>query len=344
MAKKETGCDFNLELKKLKGAPPQRIYVLYGEEDYLRNHFLAQLKAKCLPEGEDSFSFRRFDGPGLDAEELARAIDVMPFLTERTMVELRDVDLNRLGDADRFLSILAAVPDYCTVCFVQDTRFEPDGRLKLIKYLKQNSVFLQFCVQGQDALSRWIDKRFAALGKQIGRDAKQRLVLISGDLMNRLIPEIEKIAAYASEKTVTVADVEAAASHIPEADVFEMVNLISEKKFDAALHILAELLKNKDNAPVAILASLSYQLRRIYGVKLALQRGKRQKDIRDLLKIRWDFIADRLILSAGRFSMAQLRGAVAECVEAEYKMKSSSGDDAELLKEIFIHLILGDAA
>ena len=143
---------------------------------------------------------------------------------------------------------------------------------------------------------------------------------------------------------MTVADVEAAASHIPEADVFEMVNLISEKKFDAALHILAELLKNKDNAPVAILASLSYQLRRIYGVKLALQSGKRQKDIRDLLKIRWDFIADRLILSAGRFSMAQLRGAVAECVEAEYKMKSSSGDDAELLKEIFIHLILGDAA
>ena len=111
-----------------------------------------------------------------------------------------------------------------------------------------------------------------------------------------------------------------------------------------SVHILAELLKNKDNAPVAILASLSYQLRRIYGVKLALQRGKRQKDIRDLLKIRWDFIADRLILSAGRFSMAQLRGAVAECVEAEYKMKSSSGDDAELLKEIFIHLILGDAA
>ena len=97
MAKKETGCDFNAELKKLKNAPPQRIYVLFGEEDYLRDHFLGRLKAKCLPEGEDGFNFKRFDGPGLDAGELSKAVDMLPFLSECTFIELRNVDLNKLG-------------------------------------------------------------------------------------------------------------------------------------------------------------------------------------------------------------------------------------------------------
>ena len=344
MAKKETGCDFNAELKKLKKTSPQRIYVLFGEEDYLRDHFLGRLKAKCLPEGEDGFNFKRFDGPGLDAGELSKAVDMLPFLSECTFIELRNVDLNKLGEPDRFIEVLRAVPDYCTVCFVQDAHFEPDGRLKLIKFLKGNSAFLEFIVQGQSALYGWIDRRFSALGKTITRDAKDRLVLISGDLMNRLIPEIGKIAAYTAGDTVTAADVEASASHIPEAEVFDMINLLSEKKFDAALHILSELLNNKDNEPIGILTLISYQLRRIYGVKLALQSGKKQRDIKTLLNIRWDFAADRLILSAGRFTLPQLKRALTECAETEYRMKSSSAEDKELLKEYFIHLILGDAA
>ena len=162
--------------------------------------------------------------------------------------------------------------------------------------------------------------------------------------MNRLIPEIEKIAAYAKTGNVTVADVDAVASHIPEADVFEMVNLISEKKYDSALHILAELLKNKDNAPIAMLSLVASQLRRVYGVKLVLQSGKRKYEIKEIFSIPWDFIADRLIGSAGRFTFPQLRHAIASCAEAEYRMKTSSIDEASLLTQVLMDLMLSDRA
>ena len=50
MAKKDkNSCDFNAELKKLKAGSPDRLYLLYGNEDYLRDYFLTQLRENAFP-------------------------------------------------------------------------------------------------------------------------------------------------------------------------------------------------------------------------------------------------------------------------------------------------------
>lgn len=342
MAKKETGCDFNAEIRKLKTDPPGRLYFLYGTEDYLSDYYLTRLREVCLPSGDDGFSCKCFEGPSLDLNQLARALDAMPFLSERTFVELHNVDLNHLSDTDGVIRLLRSIPNYCTVAFLQDAAFEPDGRLKIIRFLKENGISLQFSAQDRMPLFKWIDKRFAATGKTINDAAKERLVFISGNLMNRLIPEIDKIAGFASESVVSVSDVEAVASHIPEADVFDMVNLIAEKKYDPAMHILAELLKNKENAPIAMLSLVSSQLRRTYGVKLALHAGKRRQEIKQIFSIQ-DFVADRLISAAGRFTVRQLQAAIESCVDAEYRMKTSSVDESELLTMVLLDLMVSEA-
>ena len=123
-------------MKKLKAGSPDRLYLLYGNEDYLRDYFLTQLREKCIPDGDDGFSYKRFDGPSVDARQFARALDVMPFLSERTFIELRNVDINKIPEADKFLDLLKTIPDYCTVAFIQDAGYEPDGRMKVVKYLK----------------------------------------------------------------------------------------------------------------------------------------------------------------------------------------------------------------
>ena len=199
MAKKkeEQKLNYREELQKLKSDGPQRLYLLWGAEDYLREQYLIQLKKLCLPEGEDSFSYKRLDGPELAREALLQAIDTPPFLSERSFVELRDVDLNHLSEPEKILAVLSEIPDYCTIAFVQSAQFEPDGRLKLIKGLRELARELHFTRQSQGALTDWVSRRFAAAGKSIDLEAAQRLIFVSGDLMSRLIQEIEKVAAYA---------------------------------------------------------------------------------------------------------------------------------------------------
>ena len=58
----------------------------------------------------------------------------------------------------------------------------------------------------------------------------QRLINVSGELMNGLIPEINKIASYTKGDRVTEADVDAVAHHIPEAVVFDMTEALAKRR------------------------------------------------------------------------------------------------------------------
>lgn len=338
----EPKLNFNQELRRLRQEKPERLYLLWGEEDYLREYYLQELKKSCLPEGEDSFSYRRMDGPDVDAKALREAVDAMPFLTERTFVELRDLDLNRLKEPEKLLEIFSDIPEVCTVALVQGTRFEPDGRTKLIKGLRSLGRELCFQHQSQDALVKWIAKRFAAAGKSIEIEAAQELIFISGDLMSRLIPEIEKIAAYAPGYRVTTGDVDAVAHHIPEADIFRMTDGISEKNYGEVLRVLAELLSDKSNEPIAMLGMLGLQMRRLYAARLAADGQLGVKYIMDACGIKHEFLARKLLRSAQGFSLEQLRHAVSLCAETDYRMKSSGADNEGLFKELVLRIAAGE--
>ena len=345
MAKKgrdEEKLNYAAELRALKERGPQRLYFFWGPEDYLREQFLIQLKKIVLPEGEDGFSYKRIDGPGLDARELQQAVDAMPFMTESTFIELRDVDLNKLPDADACAKILEDIPDYCTVAFVQSAQFEPDGRLKFIKNLRSAGKEMKFTQASQGMLTDWIVRRFAAAGKGIELAAAQRLIFISGDLMSRLIPEIEKIAAYAKGEKVTQADVEAVANHIPEAVVFEMTELIAQKKTNSALAVLSELLADKNNEPIMMLAVLGGQMRRLWAARLAVDKGLGTKYVMETCAMKYDYIAAKLLNAAKGFTLPQLQRAVELCAETDYRMKSSGADARELLKEAVLRIAAGE--
>ena len=340
--KNDTKLNYPAEIRELKNHGPENLYFLWGPEDYLREQYLVQLKKICLPEGEDSFSFRRINGPELDPLVLRQAVDAMPFLTERSFVELRDVDLNKLSQADACLEVLSDIPEYCTVAFLQSAQFEPDGRMKFVKGLRSEAKEIKFTPQTQGMLTDWIVRRFAAAGKGIELGAAQRLIFISGDLMSRLIPEIEKIAAYAKGPKVTEADVDAVANHIPEAVVFEMTEQIAQKKYNYALKILSELLSDKNNEPIMMLAVLGQQMRKLYAAKLAQQKNLGTKYVMDVCSIKYDYIASKLMTAARGFTVSQLRRSIVLCAEADYKMKSSGADSKELLKEVVLRIAAGE--
>ena len=341
MAKeKDEKLNYRQELQKLKAEGPRTLYLLWGKEDYLREQYLTQLKALCIPEGESGFNYKRFDGPELTANALRQAVDALPFLADHTFIELRDIDLNKLKEAQEISTILSELPVYCTVCFVQNAEYEPDGRLKLIRAIRDKGCDLKFTQQGQGALIDWIARRFAAHGKRIDFEASQRLIFISGDLMNRLIPEIDKIANYVKDEKVTVKDVEAVAHHIPEAQVFELTDLLAQKQVSAAMNTLSELLAENEYDPIFLLAVLGSQMRRLYCARLAIEHDLGASYVSECCGIKFNFIATKLIQSARSFTKDQLKNAVRICAETDMQMKSSGGDSRELLKNAVLAIAL----
>ncbi|MGE4354269.1 MAG: DNA polymerase III subunit delta [Oscillospiraceae bacterium] len=344
MAKqKNTGIDYGAERNKLKIHGPGRLYVLWGEEDYLRERFLDELKAICLRGGAEDFNYKRFDGRKTELRDLEEAVNSMPFMGERCFVEVRDYDINACKDAEqeKLKEILEDIPDYCTLVFVQDIGYVPDGRLGFIKAMKKTGAFLEFSAQGQTAIVRWIGRRFKELGKDISLKDAEYLIFTSGSLMNQLIPEIEKLSSYVEGNTVTRRDIDAVAIKLPEASVFEMTDCLTRRDYDGAARIMAELLRSRES-PIKLIAIIGNQMRRLYAAKLVSPKGRGGTDeLCALCGIRQAFAAERLIASARKFELKWLAFACELCAEYDYKMKSSGVDDSELLKELLARLAIG---
>lgn len=336
--KKEERLDYGALQRALTANGPGRLYLLRGPEDHLREAFLEELRRACLPEG-DAFNDRRLDGGTLSMRALSEAVNALPFLGERTFVAVRGFDLNRCReeDAEELSRIVSDIPDYCTLAFVQDAAFEPDLRLKAIKSIKMHGQDVKFTSQDERLLLPWIQKRFAALGKTVGRDAAVQLVYLSGDLMSGLVPEIEKIAASVPGERVSAEDVTRYAHHLPEAKVFEMTDCLAARNYDGAARLLAELLGTGEE-PIRTLAYIGTQFRLLYAARVALDERLGAEFVQEACSLRFQSIASRLTATARGFSAAQLRRAVELCAETDYAMKSTDTDNADLLKTLFVRL------
>jgi len=343
--KNDKKTDYVAVLRELKEKGPARLYLLWGAEDYLRESFFEELKRLCLFDGGGDFNYHRLAGSPLNLQKLTEAVDAVPFMGEKTLIEVRDFEVNAVkeDDAERLKSIISDVPDYATVAFILPTGTEPDGRLTTVKSFKKLGSAIEFTTQPQSLLINWITRRFQALGKSIGRAECEKLIFNSGELMTRLIPEIEKIAGYAKGAAVTAQDIDKTAQRIPEASVFEMTDRLSEKDFDKAAALLAELMQSGEH-PIKILAMIGFQMRRLYTARVAIDRGLGRDYVMQSCGISYSFLADKLLKAAAGFSKAQLKKAVELCAESDYRMKSSSEDDEDILKELLLRMALGESA
>ncbi len=340
--KRDEKFNYNASVSALRAEGPAGLYLIWGPEDYLADRFFDEIKKLCITSEADDFSYRRLSERDFSALTLKEAIDSVPFLSERSLVEVRGIDINKLRESEEICGILTDIPDYCTVVFMAPIGFEPDKRLKLYKTIQKCGREICVTAQSGDILIKWIIRRFAAEGKGIELNAVQRLINVSGDLMNGLIPEINKVASYTKGDRVTEADVDAVAHHIPEAVVFDMTEALAKGENNAAMRLLGELLADKNNEPTMILAIVGGQMRKMYAARVAIDNGLTKDYLMKTLGLRYDFIANRLLAASRRFSTEQIRSAVELCADTDYAMKSSKTEPVELLKECVMRIAAGD--
>ena len=90
------------------------VYIFHGEESYLREYYLTEMK-KNLVAGFESFNFHKLESKGLNVQSLTDAVEAMPMMAQRTMVEVVDWDLYKLSEEQRggLLTLLEDFPPYC---------------------------------------------------------------------------------------------------------------------------------------------------------------------------------------------------------------------------------------
>ena len=318
------------------------VYIFYGEESYLREHYLSQMRRQLAPDGFEEFNFHRLEGKGLTVQALTDAVEAMPMMAQRTMVQVTDWDLFKLNEEQRngFAALLADFPEYCCLVLVYDQiAYKPNKTYKkLCAALEAHTQAVQFKEQSQNEILKWISKRFKAAGHTIDAPAAEHLIFTCGSLMNGLIPEIGKIAAYAKGERITKADIDAVAAPVLEAQVFEMTRAVSKGDFNRAAEVLGSLLKLQEE-PFLLLSLMGTELRKLHSARIALDTGRDRFWLMEQWNMRSDYAAKLLLENARRVTRPWCARAVRRCYEEDVRIKSVSGvDGAGELKLLLMEL------
>lgn len=265
--------DAILFLDKVAKAKRQPIYVLHGDEDFLKRRCRDAIISLVAGDADPSFAVSNFTGDKLAFSTVRNELDTLPFLSPARIVIVDQGD-SFVTEHRATLEKYAQAPSKIGV-LVLDVKTFPETT-KLAKSLpdaakiacKAPSPYKLHEVEG------WcVSWSLAQHRKKLTADGAAALIERVGPQLGLLDQELEKLAiAVGTKPAIGPEDVEAFVGRSRAANVFGIMDAIGDGKPGVSLRILAELLEEGDD-PLAILGPLTFQLRKLATVGRLLAQG-----------------------------------------------------------------------
>lgn len=313
----------------LKSGQLKQIYLLYGEEDYLKKQYRDRLTKAMLPEG-DTMNYAHYEGKGVDIKEVIDLSETMPFFAERRLIVFEDTGFFKSAGAD-LADYIKEMPDTTCYLFVEN---EVDKRSKLYKAVQARGRAVELGAQDEETLKRWVAGKVRDEGKQISGQTLVYFLDKAGTDMENITKELEKLFCYTLEQTtITREDVDAVCVAQISNHIFEMVNAVTEKKRRKALELYYELLALKE-PPMRILFLMTRQYRLLYQVKQFQQKGYGRKEIAAKTGLH-PFAVGKYMDQTKQLKNVELLGILEDAADLEERVKTGLLTDV-LAVELFI--------
>ena len=317
----------------IKTGQLKQAYLLYGEEAYLRKQYKDKLKAALCADG-DTMNFHYYDGKEVHIPQIIDLAETLPFLARRRVVFIENSGLFKHGGEE--LAEYLKTP--CDTAFFVFIEAEVDKRSKLYKAVSALGSCVEFAVQDEDTLKRWILGLIKKEGKQITAQRLAYLIAKTGTDMENIRMELEKLFCYCMDRdAIQPEDIDAVCVTRISSHIFDMINAIADKQQKKALELYYELLALKE-PPMRILFLIARQCNMLLQVKELKKKGYDNKRIGEKIGLP-GFIAGKYVAQAARFKTSELRRAVERCVEAEEAVKTGRMNDV-MSVEILIMSVL----
>ena len=298
----------------------QNVYLLYGEERYLKRQYTEKLK-KALA-GDDTMNVHFYEGKDVPVTEIIDLAETMPFLAERRVIFLSDSGLFKSG-GEQMAQYLEA-PNETT--FFVFTESEVDKRSKLFKTVSSKGCAVEFTAQDENTLKRWIGGLLAKEGLKITESTVLLFLSKTGTDMENIQTELEKLISYCLGKgVVTSEDVETICTTRLQDRIFDMTEAVVRKQTSAALSLYYDLLALKVS-PLQILSMLARQYNLMLQAKELKKRGLPDREIASKIGVP-PFVVSKYLSQASKYKSSELRNALELCAQADQDVKTGLMND-----------------
>lgn len=313
----------------IKTGQLKKVYLLYGEEAYLKRQYRDKLANAVVPE-DDTMNYACYEGKGINPAELIDLAETMPFFAERRLIIVENSGFFKNASPE-LADYIKTMPE--TACFIF-VETEVDRRGKLYKAVKSAGRTVELGRQDEKTLLLWIAGAIKREGKQIRESTIRYLISRTGDDMENLSHELEKLFSYTlGRKEITADDVEAVCTVQITNRIFDMVEAVAVRNQKKALDYYYDLLALKE-PPMRILYLLSRQFKLLLQVKDLLGKGYDKSTVAKEAGVH-PFAAGKYMQQCRSFSDKELLAILEDAADTEEMVKTGRLSD-RMSVELFI--------
>lgn len=336
--------------KQIKNNEIGRLYLFYGPEDYLMNHYINLIEKQIIKDDFKSMNKTVFEGK-FDLNDLIDACETNPMFSDRRIVLVKNSGLFKAkketnksksettenSNNKKIEDYLNNVPDYICLIFIEENI---DKRLKIFNAFKSKGLVVEFEYQSPQILTDWIVNIVRSKNKTIDSRCAAKLVEYSEYGMRGIHNEIDKLMLFCSDKkVVTISDIDMICTKTIKDTIFDLTDAITAKNSVKAFNLLNDLIFLKE--PTAkILFMISRQFRNILKVKLYQDSGVTAVGELCSKAGMKPFELGKIKRQSNLMSINSLKNAIEECLTTDISVKTGKMDGRIALEVMISKLVM----
>ena len=333
--------------KLLKTKSDLHIFIIYGDDGFLKDYYCDKLVAQTVDESLRTFNFHVYQDAETDLDDVFADADNLPMMAEKTCLLVRNYPLCDLRKEEMkdFEKKLADVPETTVMIFFYSTLPVEYNVKKSAKWNNVVKLFIKYGAAIQldhrspAKIAAMLVKRAKDRGTEIALPEAQYFVECVGDDMQTLLNEFNKLCAYSEGQPVTREMIDTTAVKSVEASVFDISAALFSGDTDKAFAKANELFRLKAELQ-PMLGALASSYVDIYRYKTALNAGRGYADFAESFGYTgsYSYRFNKIAAFARKSSISQIHKAIEVLSEADVTSKSTKADPQILMTETIAKL------
>lgn len=318
----------------IRNAEYKRLYFFYGRDTGASEPFEKKLVGKLCPGDAQIMNLHRFDAEKLDAESLFDAVQVLPVLADRVVVEIRKLNMEKISKsvADALRTVISDIPettviiiDACGEEQYKNKKTLSDKNKRFADKCAKYGAVCEFACKSVSQAARLAATAIAKRGSSISAQDAQYLASLCLCETAHINQEIEKLTAYADGSPITRADIDALCVKKTESDGYTLAISVLKGNAYFVFDRLNEL-KLQNYEPAQICAIINMSLADIYRAKLFRSSGKTYRECAEAFSYpkNREFAVRNAFSECGSVPIERIRKTLRLLSDYEFSLKTTS--------------------
>lgn len=313
------------------------IYLFYGDEGFLIDEAVKKIVSVIVEPSNKDFNLEFLRGGETSYAEIINKAQTLPFMGERRAVIVKGIDEIKATGVERLMEYCSNPSPTTTLIL---TGYKIDARDKLHNTVSKKGVVVQFKLLYEKDTAGWVMRIVKEAGYRIDNDAKDYLISIVGNNLQRLKNELEKVFTYkGSNKDIKIDDIKLLVEDTKIESIFAFTDAIGSKDINKTLRLLEKMI-SQGEMPERIIGMITRQFRLILLTKVYRERGAASSEIPAKAGFA-PFLLEGYLKQAAKYSLMELKDSFYKVQMADVKIKSSDISKRMIIEKLIFELCSG---